>query len=168
MRGVWRGIDKRQQAFDAVSLSRREGISLSQAAERVGTTSRTVRRHVPGAVEKRGGRFYARRYDRVRRDSMRVLVKGGEEVWIGPYSSANASLIGRQHNAIGRYLNGRTEQQVLDAESDLERLEGRIVVGYDPGTGERVRYELETNIEVVDRLARVGGLKPESIYKESK
>jgi hypothetical protein len=172
----WRGQDKRAQAFDVLAISRRERISLREAAARYNVTQpagqrisvRTVRRHVPGAVEKRGGRFYARRYDRARRDPMRVLTTEGER-YVVPYSSSVASAIGRQQNALRVFIEGpgtpQTEQARVRAMDDLERLQRRPVRGYDPDTGDPVEYEMLGYIPEVDSLARRGAITTGSPYK---
>lgn len=47
-----RTFEARQRAFQAISLMRREGVSLWDAARDEGTTASTIRKYLPAALRK--------------------------------------------------------------------------------------------------------------------
>jgi len=151
-----RGQEYHRRAFNFLAAERR-GLSREAAQEQFGINPRTVRRHLPGAYQRKGRRVVPKRSDRLRRPPMRVLTTAGE-IWIEPSSSKRASIIGRHWSAIGRLAGDYDEdirEGALDELTDLARVK---VTGYDADTGERIELELETNPVEIDRLARQGEL----------
>jgi hypothetical protein len=136
----------RERALRAVGRMRREGLSLSDAASREGTTRNTVMRHAGPAVERRGGRLRAKPADRLAR-TMHILGPQGITT-VTVQGSRQASVIAEHWNAIRRYVNTGNE-------SDLRRFYGVTVAG----------VELETDPDVIDRLAAIGALDFEDIYE---
>jgi predicted transcriptional regulator with HTH domain len=57
----------RRKALDVLSLMRGDGMSLAEAARLVGIEPADVRREVGAALEKRGSRWRAKPWDRLRR-----------------------------------------------------------------------------------------------------
>jgi len=152
-----RGQEYRRRAFNFLAAERR-GLSREAAQEQFGISARTVRRHLPGAYQRKGGRVVAKRSDRLRRPPMRVRTPTGE-IWIEPASSKDASNIGRHWNVIGR-LAGDYDEDVREAA--LDELTGLVhvkVAGYEPDTGKRIEVPLDTNPVEIDRLARQGELQ---------
>jgi hypothetical protein len=138
--------DAVRRAFEALSLMRRERLSLAEAADRAGTTPNAVIRHVGPALERSaGGRYRARPRDRLTRP-IEVLTVDGPQVVIVRGSGA-ASLIGSYEAAVGHYL------QTGDA-SRLARFEGKRVAG----------ITLEADPDAIDEWARRGELQIEDIY----
>jgi len=132
-----------QRTLDALSGMRR-GQSLTAAARDAGTTPRTVRRYA-GATVKRSGSRYRLGRDRLYRP-MRVLTNTGVET-VG-VSRREAKLVGRHWNAVKRW-------GVHQDSSELDKLRGAVVGG----------YELETDLDVIDELAARGELDFEDIYE---
>jgi tRNA 2-selenouridine synthase SelU len=125
---------------------RRDGLSLSAAAKRAGTTPNTIRRHAGSELSRERGRYVASRGDRLYR-AMRVLTNTGV-VDVGVAGSRQASLISSYWNAVDRYL--RTGDS-----SQLGGFAGRSVAG----------VEFEADLDVIDELAGRGELEFEDIYE---
>lgn len=139
--------EARRRALDALTHMRGDGMSLTRAAERAGTTPAAVLRHADAALERRSGRYVARPGDRLLRP-MVVLGERGVEHEVEIRGSRVASLVGEHWSAIGHYL--RTGD-----ESRLARLRGRSVAG----------IRLETDAEAVEAWARRGELEIEDVYE---
>ena len=137
----------RGRALDALSIMRRDGVSLRTAARRADTTPNNVLRHAGPALERRGGRYVASPADRFAR-LMQVLGRDVGIVSVSVRGSRQASLIARHWNAVNRYLNSGND-------SDLRRFTGRSVAG----------VEFETDLDVIDELAGAGELEFEEIYE---
>jgi hypothetical protein len=140
-------LESRRRALDALSNMRREGLSLTEAARRAGTTPAAVLRHAGPALEFERGRYRARSADRLLR-VMRVLGEGGVEHDVEVRGSRAASLVGEHWSAIGYYLRSGDD-------SRLRRLEGKKVAG----------ITLEADVDVVDEWERRGELEVETIYE---
>jgi hypothetical protein len=139
--------EARRAALDALTYMRGEGLSLSQAARRAGTTRAAVLRHAGSALEREGGRYHVLAGDRLLRP-MAVLGEGGVEHAVEVRGSRAASLVGEHWSAVGHYL--RTGD-----ESRLHRLAGKSVAG----------VALETDADAVDEWARRGELEIEDVYE---
>ncbi len=138
--------EARRAALDALSLMRREGLSLRHAAERAGTTEAAVLRHARPALELEHGRYRPRAGDRLLR-VMTVLGPDGVQHEVEVRGSHAASLVGEHWSAIGHYL------ETGDA-GRLEALEGKNVAG----------IPLETDPYVVEEWERRGELEIDDIY----
>ena len=136
----------RNRALRAVSRMRREDISLSQAAAREGTTPKTVIRHAGRALERRGRRLKAKPADRYAR-MMNVLGPQGTTT-ITVRGSRKASAVADHWNAVHHYLD-------TGDDSALRGFYGVSVAG----------VELESDPDVIDRLASIGVLDFEDIYE---
>jgi hypothetical protein len=139
--------EARRRALDALTYMR-EGLSLSHAARRAGTTPAAVLRHAGRALDERvGGRYRARPADRLLR-VMVVLGEGGVEHEVEVRGSRAASLVGEHWSAVGHYL--RTGD-----ESRLRRLAGRKVAG----------IPLEADADAIEEWARRGELEIDDVYE---
>lgn len=130
-----------ERALDALALSRREKLSLREAARVARTDSRTVRRHVGSAFRKSGGRWTPTKYDRIPRP-MTVLTPNGPALEVIT-DSRTASLLARHLNAVAAYVEDGDEEP-------LRRLRGSVI---------RIRgqpIELVTDLDRIDRLAEGG------------
>jgi hypothetical protein len=139
--------EARGRALEALSIMRREGVSLSTAAKRAGTTPNNALRHAGPALERRGGRYFATIGDRL----ARLMLVFGRDVGIVTVSvrgSRQASLIGGHWNAVHGYL-------ATGSSSALRPYAGKSVAG----------VEFETDLDVIDELARAGELEFEDIYE---
>lgn len=139
--------EARGRALDALSIMRRDGVSLRTAAKRAGTTPNTVLRHAGPVLERRGGRYVASPADRFTR-LMQVLGRDVGIVTVSVSGSRQASLIGRHWNAVNRYLT-------TGSDSELRWFVGRSVAG----------VEFETDLNAIDELAGAGELEFETIYE---
>jgi predicted transcriptional regulator len=151
-----RGQEYHRRAFNFLAAERR-GLSREAAQEQFGITPRTVRRHLPGAYQRKGRRVVPKRSDRLRRPPMRVLTPTGE-IWMEPAGSKDASNIGRHWSVIGRLAGDYDEDVREGALDELTDLMHVSVTGYDADTGKRIEAQLETNPVGIDRLARQGEL----------
>ncbi len=137
----------RRQALEALSLMRREGLSLERAAARANTTPNAVRRHAgPALVLARTGRYRPTPDDQLYRVLSVLTTEGLVELALP--TSREASLVGRHWAAIGRFL------ETGDA-SRLREFEDQSVGG----------FVLETDPDVIEELARRGELSFEDIYR---
>jgi hypothetical protein len=132
-----------QRTLDALDRMRR-GQSLTAAARKAGTTPRTMRKYA-GATVKRSGSRYKLGRDRMYRP-MRVLTNTGVET---------VSVSRREANIVGRHWNAVKRWGIHQDSSELNKLRGADVGG----------YELETDLDVIDELAARGELDFEDIYE---
>lgn len=140
----------RSRALDAISLMRRDNVSLSRAARLAGTTVNAVRRHAGRVLEQAdSGRYRAKPYDRMVRE-MRFLTREGVMV-LSIRDSRSASKIARHMGAVDHYLK-------TGDDSRLRRLRGKGV-----WTNKRF-YPFLTDLDALDRLANAGEVSFEELY----
>ena len=97
--------ERQLDAFAALALMRREGMSASSAAEAEGTTVRNMRKYVGPALRKRGKDYAAKRSDRLPRVLIAIDNKGTRPIVVR--SSKAASKMGRYFNAVDDALKGK-------------------------------------------------------------
>ena len=141
--------EARRKALEALTYMRNEGLSLREAAGRAGTTPASVLRHTGSALKREGGRYTARRGDRLLR-VMAVLGEDGVEHQVEIRSARQASIVGEHWAAVGYYL--RTGD-----DSRLRRFRGKSVAG----------IPLETDPDAIDEWERLGELEVDDIYELS-
>jgi hypothetical protein len=129
-------------AFAALALMRREGLTASQAVEVEGTTIANLEKYVGPALNKRGRDYVAKPSDDLLRPPMRFLDAKGVR-WIDVRGSKAASLIGHYWNAVGAALNGEPR--------DLKKFEHTFL----PGT----KLEFFTNLKAIRHLQDAGELE---------
>jgi hypothetical protein len=138
----------RDRALEALSLMRYEGLSLDSAAQAAGTTPGTVLKYAGGALQRTAsGEIRARPSDSLFR-RMRVLVAGKGPREIDIPTSREASIIARHWNAVKHFLWTGDSRR-------LARFKGVTVAG----------RPLETDPDVIERLAGRGELDFEDIYE---
>jgi hypothetical protein len=138
---------QRERALDAISLARREDLSLEEAARRKGTTVRSVLRHAGEAVEAHDGQYHVRPADHIPR-RMTYLDEDGPR-WVTVRDSRQASNLAEYHNDVKHYLwTGdaqrplRWKGQVLETdEGPLPYLTDLDVID-DLALGSELEYEV--------------------------
>jgi hypothetical protein len=126
---------------------RHDGLSLSRAARREGTSADTVRRWVASGLEQdRGGRWKAKATDDVPR--IVPIVSGGTVYPRVAVSYGDARIISPHLQALRRYLSGEDEEA-------LAPFAGVVVRGTLPD-GTTRDFELEADPETVSALAFMG------------
>lgn len=141
----------RTRALHALSLMRREKISLAEASRLEHIKPATLLRHVGSAIrqDKPGGRYRATKSDRLRRDVQIPTALG--EMTLSVSGSKAATEIAEYQNAVARYLRKG------DA-SKLKRFQGKMV-----GIGKN-KVELITDPETLSSLALAGALQFDQLY----
>ncbi len=143
----------REHALDAIRLMRRDGtLTIEQAARQAGTTVDTMLRYAGAALDKRGGRYYAKPYDRFAR-AMEFLSPQGR-IWLEVRDSRSRERIGAYWNAVRRYVETGDDRP-------LRQFRGRSV-RIDKGS-----YPYVTDTGTLDRLASAGELGFDSIYPQA-
>lgn len=137
---------RRQQALDVIAMSRRDGISIEAASRQQGVSTQAVAYWAGDIVRRAGGSLAVSASDRLYRPMF--VYSNGAKVPIDVRGSRVASDVGRYHSAVGHYL-------ATGDDSRLRRLSGIAVAG----------VELETDLDVLDDLARRGVFEFESIYR---
>jgi hypothetical protein len=150
-RGGWIALpdtakEKRRQALNVVALMRREDLTLATAARRESIPVHVVEFYAHDALSGRGGTARATAADRLYRP-MRI-VSGGQNVDVDVRGSRVASLVGEYWNGVHIYLDTGDDEL-------LRAFAGKKVAG----------YELETDPDVLDELARRGMFEFDSIYR---
>lgn len=153
--------DSRQRAMRALGDMRHEGLSLSEAARRHGTSPDTVRRWAGPALQKSPrGRWVAQRSDNLPR--IVPVVSGGHVYARVAVSYRDAQVVSAHLRAIRHYLATGDEEPLSRFVGATVR--GRLPVGTLMPDGSRlteerdVVLELEGDSEVVDALASAGDL----------
>lgn len=142
--------DARERSLEALSLMRRKGFSLREAAEAAGTTPNTVRRYMGDNLERTPKGFRAKPRDREFR-SMRFLTAEGP-VYLPVTDSRTASTIGEYWEAVKLYLQ-------MGNDRALRRFK------YKQIRVQKKTYNFVTDTKLLERLGRAGELDFESIYE---
>ena len=137
--------EARHRAFEAVGEMRSRGLSLRAAAEFVGTTPDSVRRHADDALVKEGGRYYATVSDRAYQRMSVLSVNGVVDV--DTRGSRVRSRVGRHWNAVKRF-------GVTGDVSYLKPFEGKRAGG----------VELATDPDLIEEYIRQGEVDIDDIY----
>lgn|SRR5574341_135610 len=140
----------RDRALHVLNAMRTAGMSLTLAAWFHGTSPKTVRKYVGGAVQRDArGQYRAAASDRLTR-RLEFLTPHGK-IPVTVRDSRAASRIARYHNAVKRFAD------TGDAEG-LRAFQGQTLrVG-------KTRLPFVTDLDTVRRLAQAGELSLDSIY----
>ena len=146
-----RQADTRERALATLALMRREGMSLTEAARIQGISRRTVLENAQSALRRgRGGDYWARPYDHIRRTLNFLTPRGTTAVTV--YDSRTATDIAEYMNGVRKYV--RTGDT-----SGLRQFKNKSFVA-----GGRVR-RFVTDPETLDELADAGSLSAiETLY----
>ncbi len=139
----------RGNALDALSFMRSKGYSLARAARETDLKPEAVRAWVGRSLTKQGGRWVARRADKLVRVMAVLTPRGVQHVPI--FDSRAASQLGAYHAAVKEALRGN-----VDA---LKRFRGKSF-----RTGGKRGYPFITDLRVLKRLAQAGALPEYQIY----
>lgn len=138
--------ETREKAIHAVSRSRRQGISLKQAAREEHVSMRSIARYVPAAIKRdKSGQLIAAKGDRYRREMMLPSALG--EIPISVYSSREAGLLTKYRLALAKYA--RTGNELA-----LRPFRGLTVSG----------HALPTDPQQIMTLLGAGEFQPERLY----
>jgi hypothetical protein len=148
-----RAREARERAFEAVVLMRKQGLSLGEAASRVGTTPATVLKYASSALEREANGYRALPSDRLIREMVLPTAEGNRNVRVK--GSRDASLVGEYWNAVREYLQSGDDAR-------LQEFEGQSITG---SRGET--WELLTDRSSLRRLGNAGVLAFEDIYRAS-
>lgn len=139
--------DTHDRALRAVRLMRDDDMPLRQAARAEGISPATVRRYVPASLEKRGGRWHARKGTRDRTPREIETISAGQCIGLITTSLSQASKLARYKQAVNYFLDEGDD-------IPLGEFEGAVVAG----------YELETDTDELQRIADAGLLDDWRIY----
>jgi len=128
---------QRKTALNVLSDVRNNGKSLYKACKEKGVTVKTVLKST-NAFKKVGNRWTAKEFDRISR--IMKISEDDEETSIEINDSRTASLIGRYHNAVKKYLEtGNT--------SELDKFKGKTIKDAQGNT-----HVFETDTEALDEI----------------
>ncbi len=138
----------RRRALDVLSIMREEGIPLTPASEKVGTSVATAKKYLGSAALRRDARrrIVAKSSDRLFRRLPALTTKGLKQMDFT--DSRQSSVVGRYWNEIGHGLN-------TGDWSGVATFKGKKVRG----------RALETDPDVIEARARRGELDFEDIYE---
>lgn len=130
------------KVFAALSLARREHLSIEQAAEVEGTDVATIRKRAPSALKKHGKKYRVKPFDRIPAVMNILGAKGPVTVVVR--SSKSRSVVGRYLNAVKTFLyQGSAEalsefqnvtvagQKLITNPAQLRQLANAGLVGID-------------------------------------
>jgi hypothetical protein len=142
----------RELSLAVVALMRREGLSLREAASRVGIDPRTVLRYVGSALEREGphGEYRATPHDQIPRTLHFITPHGTLPITVS--DSRTASRIAEHMNAVRTFTRS----------GDSSALEGFRGESFEAGG---VTYEFVTDLVTLGILADAGDLTIEGLYR---
>jgi hypothetical protein len=145
--------DALERTLKVISKMRTEKTSLKKAALEIGVKPETVKRWAGSALEKRNGRFSAKKTDNLLRVLKVLDAKGPRELFVR--GSRRASLLGEYWNAVNFYIERG------DA-SGLQKFTGKTVKD-----AHGVETPLITDRAELNRIASAGIVSFESLYSRS-
>ena len=142
----------REQSLAVLALMRREGLSLQEAANRVGIDPRTVLRYVGSALEREGphGQYHATPHDRIPRTLHFITPEGTVAITVN--DSRMATRMAEHMNAVRAFTHA----------GDLSALEAFQGESFEV---DGVTYTFVTDPEILARLADAGVLSIEGLYR---
>lgn len=141
----------RDRALEALNLMREDGLSLTAAANRVGTSRRTMLKYAGRALEKNDrGIWMPKPWDRIIR-RMQFPTPSGLEV-LPIQDSRSAKKVGRYWTAVRRYLLEGKADRLAEFRSESIQVNGEL-------------HQFVTETRILDRLALAGEVRFEDIYE---
>lgn len=142
----------REQSLTVVALMRREGLSLQEAANRVGIDPRTVHRYVGSELRQDGpgGRYVATPYDHMPRTLHFITLAGTVPITVK--DSRTATRIAEHTNAVKAYTHGGDSRALETFRGESFEVDG-------------VRYDFLTDLEAISILADAGELAIDRLYR---
>ncbi len=143
--------ETKSRVHEALSLGREHPEwSATRAAREAGTTLTSMERYAPDALQRQpSGRLRIKAADRGVR-IMPIVSAGIVYPQVAILGSRQASLVGRHLAAISTFLSAGDDRL-------LRSFAGKTVAGTLP-SGERLRFELEADADVIAELGFVGEL----------
>lgn len=139
-----RGTLENIKVFAALSLARRERLSIEDAAKIEGTDLKTILRRAPSALQKRGRRYRVKQFDRIPAVMNLIGPKGPKTVIVR--GSKSRSLVGRYLNAVKQYLYHGDD-------SALAEFRGKKVAGHTLITNlNKLRELADADLIAIDRV----------------
>ena len=137
---IWRRSSRRltprqrmllEKSLRALSLVRREKLSLAEASKRVGLQPEIVISNTNAFCKKRGG-WVAKKFDRIPRTM--IIYEEGRKIPIEFVNSRTASLIGLYHNLVKEFLGtGKSSILLKLPRRRFKDIKGRIhILETDP------------------------------------
>lgn len=149
---------KRSDSLEVLGIMRRDGLNLETAIrifkkENPGNpiSPNAVVKYVGRGLEKRSGRWVAKRYDRIMRPMMVPTRHGVIEIEVRDSRSASK---------IANYWNGIRDFLATGDAGQLRRSRNEYV------QSGKVQYRFLTDPEAIEQLADFGEFRFESIYQE--
>jgi hypothetical protein len=145
--------DRLDRVLRVVGKMRSEKLSLKKASGEFGVKPETVKRWAGLALEKRNGRFVARKSDRLLRAMKIPTPDGVREIIVR--GSRQASLLGSYWAGVHKFLR-------RGGDSYLSVFKGRSVKDANG-----IEFELVTDPKTIRSLGYAGVIRFESIYRNS-
>jgi hypothetical protein len=140
----------RERSLEVLQLMRSDGLSLTAAARKAGTTASTVLKHAPSALRRtRSGRYAVTPSDRYTRHVWTLTPGGKLEVAVR--GSRQAELQASYMAAVDWYLKRGDASRVAAFDGKGVRSGGRF-------------YPFITDTAVLDKLVRAGEVSFERLY----
>ena len=140
----------RERSLEVLQLMRSDGLSLTKAARKVGTTPSTARKHVASALRRtRSGRYEATPSDRYTRHLWTLTPEGKVEVTVR--GSRQAELLASYMAAVDWYLSRGDASRLAAFRGKGVRSGGRF-------------FPFLTDTAVLDKLANAGEGSFENLY----
>lgn len=143
-------ITARRLAFKVLAEARRTGEHIAKVIRDYRVSLASVKRYVGPALEKRGGRFFAKESDRLYRRLTTITSEG--VVKLDTHSSKTASMIGKYNNAVRQFLRTGNADALREWRGKTFQVK-------------RKRYRFETDPEKIRGLYESGELNIEEIYR---
>lgn len=137
----------REKSLEVLSKVRRNKKSLSEASREKGISIKSVMKNT-NAFKKTGNRWMPKTYDRISR--VMKINENGRSLSIEVNDSRTASLIGRYHNSVKKYLDTGDSSQ-------LQKFKGKTIKDANGNM-----HTFETDTESIDEIAR--GIEEPEFY----
>ena len=119
----------RKKSLDVLSRMRRKGESLTKASKEVGTSPKTVKRHLGTTIKKVDNKYKASKYDFIPREMS--IIEDGQRKYISVRSSKDARIIAKYNNAVKnfkytgdtKYLKKFENVEIKDSNGEIHTLE---------------------------------------------
>lgn len=143
----------RLRALTVLNLMRDEGLSLTAAADRVGTTRKTVLKYTGRALEKDdAGEWEPRPWDRIIRLVKFPTPKG--PITLAVRDSRSADKVARYWDAVGKFLETGNEKLLKPFRGEIVQVRGE-------------QHEFVTDPDILKRQGRAGVVTFEHLYEST-
>jgi hypothetical protein len=148
-----RSREARKHALEVLSMMRQGDVSLTAAAELVGTTRKTVLKYAGRALEKSpSGEWEAKPWDRIIRLVRFPTLTGSTVLPIK--DSRSASKIARYWGAVDQFLREGVTEGLRAFKSEVVQVDG-------------IEYRFVTDPLTIERVGRAGEVQFEYMYADA-